>query len=135
MFNQLFINISSLSYNNLYNLFNIFIEPLLRYLNKSELGYKFETLDNDPIKTAATNFADDTTLKSSSKESLNKLFNMTEKYLHHHSMALNYKKCEFVSNDYKHKSNTLKSIITTEQIQDKGKLHKFRHLGLMMSLE
>lgn len=92
-------------------LFNIFIEPLLKYLNNSKHGYEFETLDKKPIQQAVINFADDQTLMGPSLHDTKKLFNRTEVYLHHHSMELNYKKCLLVSNDPKYKSNQLKSII------------------------
>ena len=94
--------------------------------------YTFSNANGASFQSGA--FADDIVIVTDINESINKLFEIIEKYLIATDVKLNYNKCEYVTNNTNEKQ-TINSMIPTKEIQNRGPKHSFKYLRVYINLE
>jgi retron-type reverse transcriptase len=109
-------------------LYNIFIEPMLRWLDMGDTkGYQIEKIN---IKIGEV--ADDMVIFGKSNQELQRILNKIETYLNSANVYLNPKKCDYISNI---KDDKNKHIVSKSGIEIKNKENEpIRYLGIWLTI-
>ena len=113
-------------------LFNIYLEPVLQLIKMQKEKYNFANANKASFQSGA--FADDMAIAANSNEEINKLFRIIEEYLTATDVKLNHNKCEYVTNNIAN-NQSIKSLIPSKSIANRGIKHCFKYLGVYLNLE
>src|SRR5690606_30489315 len=93
-------------------IFNLFLEPLIRKIKASGLGFKWS---HSSLSCSVLAYADDLIIFSDSHHKIQKIYNFIEDYLEQNDVHINPNKCEYACrepNSNNKKTETLYTILT-----------------------